>query len=205
MRPPVSAAALFLGMRRPRRVPSDRSGGAAAPVLGRRARRLALPLWITLTLATSAVAHPIHRSIAEADYNQATHTLEVALRVYADDFEAALSARTKRKISLEKTPAAEIDALAHRYVEETFTIKTGDDAPTTLHWIGRKLKDAENELWLYFEVPLPGGVEGAKIRHAVLSDQFRDQLNSVLVRDGARKVTLVFLPTHTEKSVRFPP
>ena len=169
-----------------------------------RARRLAFPFWIALALATSASAHPIHRSIAEADYNQKTHTLEVALRVYADDFEAALSGRTKRKISLEKTPAAELDALAHAYVEETFTIKTRDDAPAALHWIGRKLKDAENELWFYFEVRLPGGVEDAKIRHAVLADQFRDQLNSVLVRDGARKITLVFLPTHTEKSVRFP-
>jgi hypothetical protein len=160
---------------------------------------------IATTLSTLAHGHPIHRSIAEADYNRATHTLEVALRVYADDFEDALGAGAKKKISLEKTASAELDRLIRTYVAEHFVVKTADGTAIAHRWIGRELKDAENELWIYFEVALPGGIEGVKIHHAVLSHHFRDQLNSVLVRDGPRKVTLVFLPTHGEKTVRFAP
>ncbi len=116
-----------------------------------------------------------------------------------------LSTRAKNKITLEKTPPAELEALARSYLAEKFTVKPPGGAPVVFRWVGRELKDAENELWFYFEVPLPGGVAGTRIHHAVLSDHFRDQLNSVLVRDGPRKVTLVFLPNHTEKTVRFPP
>ncbi len=166
-----------------------------------------LPLfaWSVLALPASALAHPIHRSVAEADYNRTTHMLEVALRVFADDFEAALSARAKKKISLEKTPAEELETLARAYLTEKFTVRTADGHLATLRWVGRELKDAENELWFTFEVPLLGGVAGTRVRHAVLADHFRDQLNSVLVRDGPRSVSLVFLPNHGEKTVRFRP
>lgn len=154
--------------------------------------------------ASFAFAHPIHSSTADADYNASTQKLEVTLKTFADDFETALSAHEHRKISLEKTPAAELVTLMREYVTDTFIVKTRADEPAKLQWIGRELKES-NELWLFFEFPLPGGVEGAKLRHGVLADHFGDQLNTVQVSDGARKTTLVFLPSHHEKTVRFPP
>ena len=151
-----------------------------------------------------AAAHPLHVSHAEADFNRATGKLEVALKVFADDFEAKLTARAGHRISFEKTPKAELDALCLADLAETFTVKSHDGTPQSLAFVGREIKDAENHLWLYFEVPLPGGAEGARIVHAVLGDTFRDQLNSVLVRDGKRAVTLVFFPDRGEKTVAFP-
>lgn len=168
-------------------------------------RRATYWFMATLLLPLAAQAHPIHRSIAEADYNQESHVLHVALRVFADDFETALSAHAKQKLSLEKTPPANLDAAIRAYLAERFTIKSRDGRVAAQKWIGRELRHAENELWLHFEVPLPTGIDGAKIFHGMLSEHFRDQLNSVQVRDGTRKVTLVFLPTHHEKTVRFPP
>jgi hypothetical protein len=165
--------------------------------------RLPLIFIAGLALATTAAAHPVHTSFAEADYNRATQRLEVALRVFADDFEAALSRHAGRKISLEKTPAAELDTLMRARLAEQFLVRPADGAPVGPAWVGRELKDAQNELWLYFEFPLPGGVEGARFRHAVLCELFRDQLNSVRVRDGERQVTLVFLPGQGEQAARF--
>jgi hypothetical protein len=158
-----------------------------------------------LALGAKAAAHPIHTSIAEADYNPTARNLEVALRVFADDFEAALTARERRTISLERTPAAEFDALTRAYLAEYFTVKTMDGSRVTLHWIGREIKEGANELWLYFAAPLPQGVDGTTIHHAMLRDQFSNQINSVHVRDGSRRTTLVFLPSHREKRVRFRP
>ncbi len=195
----------FMETRRPRRVPPDRDEGVTAPASSHRASTFFGVLIASLALSLSARAHPIHRSIAEADYKAATATLEISLRVFADDFEAVLSTRAKKKISLETTPAAELDAIARAYLTEKFTVKSAGGAGPAFRWIGREFKDAENELWFYFEVSLPGGVAGTRIHHAVLADHFRDQLNSVLVRDGTRKTTMVFLPNHTEKTVRFPP
>ena len=170
-----------------------------------------LPSWkigfviLLLGLTVKATAHPIHTSMAEADYNPTARTLEIALRVFIDDFEAVLTAREKRNISVERTPAAEFDALARVYLAEYFTVKAADGARVPLHWIGRESKEAANELWLFFEAPLPEGVEGCTIHHALLRDQFSNQINSVHVRDGSRRTTLVFLPSHREKRVRFRP
>ena len=165
--------------------------------------RRATSLFALAVLPCVALAHPIHRAIAEADYNREKQTLQVALRVYADDFQDALSAHAKKKISLEKTPAAEVDMAIRAYLIERFTVKSADGTLADQKWIGRELRDAENELWLYFEVPLRGGIDGAKIHHGLLGEHFGDQLNSVQIRDGTRKVTLVFLPNHREKTVRF--
>ncbi len=170
-----------------------------------------LPAWkiafviILLGFAVKATAHPIHISIAEADYNPTARNLEIALRVFADDFEAALTAREKRTISLRRTPAAEFDALTRVYLAEYFTVKATDGVRVPLHWIGREIKEGANELWLYFEAPLPHGIDGTTIHHAMLRDQFSNQINSVHVRDGSRRTTLVFLPSHREKRVRFRP
>lgn len=155
-------------------------------------------------LAPAATAHPIHTSIAEADYNRSTKKLEVAARVFADDFEAALSAISAKKISLERTPAAEVDALTQRYLRERFAVvPAGGDRPAALTWIGRELKDASNEVWLYFELALPGGVDGMRVRHALLTELFSDQLNSVRLRDGPRQTTLVFPPGVRERVPAF--
>ncbi len=169
-------------------------------------RTLALLLFAGFVVATPVLrAHPIHTSYAEADYDAKTQKLEVALRVFADDFERALTHRAGRKISLERTPTPEFDALTFAYVKEHFTIKLRSTSLAALTWVGRELKDATNELWLYFEVPLPDGIEGVRLRHALLTEVFSDQLNSVRVRAGSRQVTLLFPPRQDERLVTFAP
>ncbi len=162
-----------------------------------------LSLFACSFLATPASAHPIHTSTAEADYNRESQRLEVSLRVFADDFEAALGDLAGKKISLEKTPRPELDALIRAYFIEHFIVKTRDGGLASQHLIGRELKDAANELWFYFEIALPAGVDGARIDYTVLRERFPDQLNSVRVRDGPRQATLVFLPKQAEQTVRF--
>jgi hypothetical protein len=172
--------------------------------------RSLLILFASVLFASAARAHPLHLSAAEADYNPTNQKLEISLKVFPDDFEAALTHRAKKRISLERTPGRELDALIQAYLQETFTVKSRDGTPRSLLWVGRELKDGDAHLWLYFEVPLPGGLEGARLAHLVLCDEFRDQLNSVLVRDPAapgrprRQATLLFFPDRAEKTVVFP-
>jgi len=169
-------------------------------------------LWLRATLlagflavAPRLAAHAIHTSVAEADFNAATRRLEVSLRVFIDDFEAALSVPARRRLALATTPPAEFDAAARAYLAATFTVRTPDGQLAPLVWVGREVRDAENELWFHFEVSLPGGIEGCRLHHRALGEQFPTQINSVRVRDGERRVTLVFLARQTEKTVRFRP
>lgn len=165
----------------------------------------AWPLLAFACLAPPASAHPVHTSSAEANYNRTTRKLEVSLRVFADDFEAALAALAGEAVSLEKTPPATVDALARAYLTAHFIVKNRDGVLAAQHWLGRELKDAANELWLHFEIDLPGGVDGVRVDYAVLKDLHSDQLNTVRVRDGPRTRILTFPPGQGERTVRFPP
>jgi len=165
----------------------------------------ALRLLAFAWLALPALAHPVHTSTAEADFNRTTRKLEVSLRVFADDFEAALAALAGEAVSLEKTPPATVDALARAYLTAHFIVKNRDGVLAAHHWLGRELKDAANELWLHFAIDLPGGVDGVRVDYAVLKELHSDQLNTVRVRDGPRTRILTFPPGQGERTVRFPP
>ena len=171
-------------------------------------RHLTAGLWLAVfaaLLSPNVFAHPLHLSIAEASYNRAAQTLEISVRVFADDFAAKLSSRSGRRISLEKTPAPEIDALSFAYLGATFTVKSASGTPLPLRWVGREFDEKENYLWFHIEVALPGGPSGARIFHGVLTDEFDDQLNSLFVRDGKQSATLVYFPQRSEKIVTFRP
>ncbi len=167
-------------------------------------RRIRFGLTLLLGVAVAS-AHPIHTSFAEADYNPTAKTLEVAVRLFADDVEAALAELAGKPVSFARTPPKEIDALARAYTTAHFTVKTRDHQLASLRWVGRELHDAANEVWLYFEFDLPAGLDGVRLHHALLSDRFSDQLNSVRVRDRGREVTLTFLPRQPERPVEFKP
>lgn len=169
-----------------------------------------------VALAARADAHPLHASSAQADYNRATHRLEIGIRVFAEDLLAALNAhRDTPPLSFEKTPAVELDAAVRTYVTHKFRVATADGASVALRWVGREFDrtpdapdrdhDHEDEqtLWLYVEAALPDGIEGAHLHHALLQERFRDQSNLIRVRDGDREVTLAFTRDDGPKVVRF--
>lgn len=156
----------------------------------------ALLLAATLAAAAPARAHPIHSSFAEADFRPETGRLELALRLFSDDAEAALSARAGKRIDLETAATRELDALLLALVRSALVVKTNTGAAQTLTLVGHELKDGGQHLWLYFTCPLPGGIAGARFANRVLRDEFSDQLNSILVRDHSvapgRQATLLF-------------
>jgi len=147
--------------------------------------------------STSASAHPVHTSYAEADYRPASGKLEIAWRLFSDDAEAALSRLKGRAVSLAQTPAPELDALLVAYVRAAIAVKTPARAAVTLTWVGREVVDGGQHLWIYVECVLPGGPERARVAHRGLREVFGDQINSIRVRDHsttpARQATLLFL------------
>lgn len=160
-----------------------------------------------LVAGAAARAHPIHASSAEVDYRVAPARLEIALRLFSDDAEVALTAQAGKKILLESTPARELDALLLALVRKTFVVKSSAGAPQTLAWVGREVKDGGQHLWIFLTCPLPDGSVGARFTNRVLRDVFSDQLNSIRLRDYSvtptRQATLLFVDER-EQTVAFP-
>jgi hypothetical protein len=148
-------------------------------------------------------AHPVHTSAAEADYNAATSRLEISIPLDADDTETALSRRTGRRISLEKTPGAELDALLQAWLAEKFLALDRAGTARKIQWVGRELRETSPHytLWLHCEAPLPGGVEGARLAHLLLLDEIPRQENVLRVRAAGRECILSFRPGDPAKPV----
>lgn len=133
-------------------------------------------------------AHKYYTSLARAEYNEESKTVEVALRVFADDLELALTRRSGRKIHLDKTE--ETAALTFAYLRETFEVSGRDGRKVELRWVGMETQG--DVAWLYFEAPFPEGLSGGALRDRVLLELFRTQVNIVTLKYGGAKLDLVF-------------
>ena len=133
-------------------------------------------------------AHKFYTSLARVEYNEEAKTVEVALRVFADDLELALTRRSGRRVYLDRTKDAPDLVIA--YLRETFEITGRDGRRAELRWVG--METEADRAWLYFEAPLPDGLSGATLRDRVMLELFRTQVNLVNLKYGGRQLDLVF-------------
>jgi hypothetical protein len=160
--------------------------------------------WAVLYAPTAArpafAAHKYYTSLAQVEYNAESKTVEVSLRVFADDLELALTRRAGRRVSLDRTKDA--DHLALAYLRDTFEIKNRDGETKALRWVGMELRS--DIAWLYVEAEMPEGLAGARLRDHVLFELFEKQVNTVSVRYPGAKADIVFARGDGERAVPSP-
>ena len=157
--------------------------------------------FIGLNALNCSAAAGLHFSQTEARYDRAQGRLLLTVRVQTSDFEAALSERANHKISA--ADPGSLAPLALDYIREKLLIKTAAGDSIRLDWAGIDVTDAH--LFLFFEVSLPKGIEGASLANTVLIERFSDQINTVELHDGALKQTLVFARDSGQKIVHRTP
>jgi len=148
----------------------------------------------------AAAAHKFYTSLARVEYNAAEKSVEVTLRVFADDLELALKRRAGREVKLDRTKDA--DQLVLAYLRDTFEIRNRDGETKALKWVGMELR--AGVAWLYVEAEMPEGLSGARLRDHVLFELFAEQVNTVSVRYQGARADLVFVPGDGERAVPVP-
>lgn len=145
-------------------------------------------------------AHKFHASLTQIEVNAKAETVEVAIRVFVDDLEEALTRRTRRRIRLET--ASGLDALALDYVQSSLKLETPEGEGLAFRWIGKEL--SVDVVWLYVEASHAGRIDGGRIENALFFELFDDQVNTVNFKDGKRRATLTFSTGDGPKSIPFP-
>jgi hypothetical protein len=140
-----------------------------------------LLLGAALWLVPIGVRHPMHTAVTEIAYDGTTTTAAIRIRVFADDFTAALHAQPG---------TAAGDSATVRYVTSGFSVvdRTGRRLPLRWQGAGR----AEDVLVLRFDAAAPAGLTGARVASTLLSERFEDQVNIVRATYGGRTRTLLF-------------
>lgn len=148
-------------------------------------------LWLV-----ASVAHPFHVSVAMAEWNTESGTLEVALRCQPIDLEDAVNLGDGKRIELEKA-----EKQVRAYVCDVIQVTTSDDQLVKPIWVGMELADAF--VWVYFEIPLKDGPTGATLTNRLFFGQLEDQVNLVTIKDGKQKRSFSFTPDVPSHAIRF--
>lgn len=151
--------------------------------------RVATAVALLLTVSSRpAHAHPLHTTLAELSYDAGTRVLNVSLRVFTDDFSAAVTRGTGAR----PVGALPPDAAMYRYVTERFAIAAPGGRPVALRWCG--VRRSGDVLLLCLRATAVPALAGARVRSALLNESFADQVNLVQATYDGRRQMLLFTP-----------
>jgi hypothetical protein len=148
-----------------------------------------------MAFAGTALAHPLHTTLAELTYDAAARTFSVSLRVFADDFSAAVNAASGKRGAASPPD----DSAMFRYVRERFAILSPQGASAPLSWCGAR-RVAET-LLLCVRAASPWPITGARVKNALLTEVFSDQVNMVQSSHGGKRRLLLFTSRDGPKSL----
>ena len=156
---------------------------------------------VGLMIGFTAEAHDYHASITDVTYNPKTQNLEVAMRVFTDDLELALSTRNKGKVNYSSTSDKVKQYLAE-YLNVAFSLETTKGKPLKQRFIGSE--EETDVVWLYFEVPV-GSAPLAQlyVKNAVCTELYNDQMNVVNINYKGKTNSVLLQKNETQKKLSF--
>ncbi|AWM33275.1 DUF6702 family protein [Hymenobacter nivis] len=163
-----------------------------APLLGLVLTLLAPPA------PSSPKLHAYHASITELRYNAAKQQLELATKVFTDDFEKGLSEGRPAHVDLQ-TAGPTGALIAADYLRRTLVLHTPAGAPLPLQFIG--MQPEKDSYWLYCKAAVPGKTTGVQVRNSLLLDSFADQMNIVNLEANGKKSSALLRQGHEQETL----
>jgi hypothetical protein len=134
-----------------------------------------------ILLGDNAQAHPNHDAIAEADWNEETGSLEVALQVNAHELERAVSLEAGESLDLDSDEAS---VHLKKFIAGHVRCIKQDGEAVRMKWLGAEIK--VRSAWLYFEFPLgdktASQITDCSLANTLFFDQYEDQKNTIALR-----------------------
>ena len=150
---------------------------------------LATSIFIVLTnlsilfLSCATLLHPFHVSVCSINHAPDQHTLQITLKVFADDLEEALNQQQAASLPyvdvLNPAEPEVLEAIIQQYLEQRLTIIV-DGKVVHPVYLGYEREDLA--LWCYFEVGEVDQLETIAVRNSVLVETFSDQTNIVHIQ-----------------------
>ena len=151
---------------------------------------LAARLGMLVLALSGAGAHPMHTAVAELAQQDARGTTTVQIKVFADDFHAAVAL---------PADAGAADSAMARYLRGTFALADRRGRPVRLAWAGAE--HSGDVLLLRLRGEVAGGLAGARVTSLVLCERFEDEVNVVRASYAGRTETLLFTRGESSKAL----
>lgn len=148
--------------------------------------------------ARLAEAHPLHTTLSEITYDPPGRAIRMSVRVFVDDFSSAvLHGRAA-------APGAPIvvppDTAMVRYLASRIALLDRTGRVITLRWCGARRSG--DLLFICLRAPAARAPANARLRNAILTELFADQVNIVQAALGGARQTVLFTPGDGAKPLR---
>lgn len=164
------------------------------------------PFFLAVTvffLSGQVEAHKFHVSVSQVEFDRASQSARIMIRVFADDLENAIIQHSKRQVKIQGASAIatnrEIGELIHAYLREKLELRNKAGRTIRLSWAG--LEAQSDVVWLYVEGKVPGGLVGAQLRNRLFCELFEDQVNIVNTKHQQQTIGLMFEPSDDFKII----
>ena len=144
-------------------------------------KRLIILLPVLLVFS-AWLMHEFYVSITEVRYNASSERFEVSMRIFPDDLDRALMARSGIHTQLATEMEHEhADSLLMVYLLEDFSLEVNGEE-LELNYLG---KEPESDaIWCYLESSRIDNPEALTIRNSILTEYFPDQVNIIQAYHG---------------------
>jgi len=134
-------------------------------------------LLLSLSLFLLSWKHEYHVSISQIDYNTASSTLQVSMKLHDEDVELLLDKNLETVSTLEKDlERREVEEFLVKYIHTSFQL-LDNGSEIELKFIGKEME--EGDLWMYFESTEFTEMKELEVKNTLFLELFHDQSNLV--------------------------
>lgn len=147
---------------------------------------LAVFLAVVPSGGAAAPPHPIHISVCDVVYNARTQGLEIMVKIFADDAEAAVEKALGENIGIysKQQPHPRADELLFAYLKQNLEFEL-DGQAVELAYVGRERET--DAVWIYLEVVKIPPPRSFRARNTICFNLFDDQANLVHFKVGRQR------------------
>ncbi|NQU51455.1 MAG: hypothetical protein HQ522_02840 [Bacteroidetes bacterium] len=132
--------------------------------------------------ANSGKAHPFYVSICQVDFNKKNHSLEISLKVFANDLLLGLKNAGRSKIYLgEEKENPNTDEYIFDYLKPNLKFKVNDTSQV-YSFIGREIET--DVIWVYLEIKDISELKKIEVECKLLTEVLDSQNNIIQINNG---------------------
>jgi hypothetical protein len=152
-------------------------------------------LLLASVLLFSGFRHEFHSSLTQVQYNRVAQTLEVSIRMFTDDLEAAITKENNKSFHVDYPEA---DQMVTKYVLNHFKLQDTKNNKKQVNYVGKETD--VDVTWVYLEIKVEGNVK-LRLQNSLLMELYSDQTNIVNLKNGDNKRTYLFYPEEAEQEI----
>jgi hypothetical protein len=145
-------------------------------------KNLFFVLCFLLFSTNSSKAHPFYVSICQVDFNKVNSTLEISIKVFADDLLLGLKTAGESKIYLgEKKENPDTDKYIFNYLKSKLKFTVNDISEEYI-FVGREMES--DVVWIYLEIDNINELKKVEVECGLLTEVLETQSNIIQINDG---------------------